>query len=113
LLEGHSLCVYVTGSYGRLEAWPGSDIDLFFLYDGASEDGRLPWTTFLRLAARLIDATEEMGFPPFSGDGRYLELQYIRDMERVLGSPRDDSLNAFTARMLLLLESQPLSDAAI
>lgn len=113
LLEGHSLCVYATGSYGRLEAWRGSDIDLFFLYDGASEDGRLPWTTFLRLAARLIDATEEMGFPPFSGDGRYLELQYIRDMERVLGSPRDDSLNAFTARMLLLLESQPLSDAAI
>jgi hypothetical protein len=97
----------------RLEAWPGSDIDLFFLYDRAKEDGRLPWTTFLRLAARLIDATEEMGFPPFSGDGRYLELQYIRDMERVLGSPRDDSLNAFTARMLLLLESQPLSDAAI
>lgn len=58
-----------------------------------------------------VDATEAMSFPPFSGDGRYLELQYIRDMERVLGSPRDDSLNAFTARMLLLLESQPLSDA--
>jgi hypothetical protein len=49
-----------------------------------------------------------MGFPAFSGDGRYLEVQYVHEMERVLGSPRDDSLNAFTARMLLLLESQPL-----
>jgi predicted nucleotidyltransferase len=113
LLEGHPLCVYATGSYGRLEAWSESDIDLFFLYDGAHESERFPWTIFVRLAARLIEATEEMGFPPFSGDGRYLELQYVREMERVLGSPRDDSLNAFTARMLLLLESQPLHDDAV
>jgi hypothetical protein len=113
LLEGHPLCIYATGSYGRLEAWSGSDIDLFFLYDGASEDDGLPWTRFLRLTARLIEATEEMGFPPFSGDGRYLERQYIRDMERVLGSPRDDSLNAFTARMLFLLESRPLLDTRL
>lgn len=110
LLEGHPLCVYVTGSYGRLEAWSGSDIDLFFLYDSADESQRFPWTRFVRLSARLIEATEEMGFPSFSGDGRYLELQYVSDMENVLGSPRDDSLNAFTARMLLLLESQPLHD---
>jgi predicted nucleotidyltransferase len=110
LLEGHPLCVYVTGSYGRLEAWTGSDIDLFFLYDSADETQRYPWTRFVRLSARLIEKTDEMGFPPFSGDGRYLELQYVSDMENVLGSPRDDSLNAFTARMLLLLESQPLHD---
>lgn len=108
LLAGHPLCVYATGSYGRLEAWEGSDIDLSFLYDGADETQRFPWTTFVRLAGRLIEATEEMAFPPFSGDGRYLELQYVSEMEQVLGSPRDDSLNAFTARMLLLLESRPL-----
>lgn len=110
LLEGHSLCVYATGSYGRLEAWTGSDIDVFFLYDAAEEGKRFPWTRFLRMAARLIDVTEQMEFPPFSGDGRYLEVLYVDEMERVLGSPRDDSLNAFTARMLLLLESQPLYD---
>jgi len=110
LLEGHSLCVYATGSYGRLEAWKGSDIDVFFLYDVAEEGKRFPWTMFLRVAARLIDVTEQMEFPPFSGDGRFLEVLYVDEMEQVLGSPRDDSLNAFTARMLLLLESQPLYD---
>jgi len=113
LLDGHPLCVYATGSFGRLEAWAGSDIDLFFLYDGADESQRIPWTTFVRLSARLIETTEEMGFPPFSGDGRYLEVLYVSEMEQVLGSPRDDSLNAFTARMLLLLESQPLHDEAV
>lgn len=34
LLDAHPLCVYATGSYGRLEAFEGSDVDLFFLYDG-------------------------------------------------------------------------------
>ena len=32
-------------------------------------------------------------------------------MEEVLGSPEDDGLNAFTARMLLLLESRPVYNA--
>lgn len=108
LLGDHRLCVYATGSYGRLEAWGGSDIDLFFLYDDADESTRLPWTVFVRLAALLIDETANMGFPPFSGDGKYLEVQYVRKMEEVLGSPQDDSLNTFTGRMLLLLESQPV-----
>lgn len=108
LLGDHRPCVYATGSYGRLEAWGGSDIDLFFLYDDADETTRLPWTVFVRLAALLIDETSNMGFPPFSGDGKYLEVQYVRRMEEVLGSPRDDSLNTFTGRMLLLLESQPV-----
>jgi Putative nucleotidyltransferase DUF294 len=108
LLGDHRLCVYATGSYGRLEAWSGSDIDLFFLYDDADETTRLPWMVFVRLAALVIDETAKMGFPPFSGDGKYLEVQYVREMEEVLGSPRDDSLNTFTGRMLLLLESQPV-----
>lgn len=113
LLDEHPLCVYATGSYGRLEAFSGSDVDLFFLYDGSGDSKRFPWTGFVRLAACLIDATERMGFPPFSGDGQYLDVLYVGEMERVLGSPKDDSLNAFTARMLLLLESQPLHNAAL
>ncbi len=113
LLDGHPLCVYVTGSFGRLEAWSGSDIDPFFLYDSADKTERFPWTSFVRLSARLIEIAQGMGFPPFSKDGMYLEVQYVSEMERVLGSPNDDSLNAFTARMLLLLESQPLHDEAV
>ena len=113
LLDGHPLCVYVTGSYGRLEAWQDSDIDSFFLYDSADESERFPWTSFVRLSARLIETAKAMDFPSFTQDGRYLEVQYVSEMERVLGSPNDDSLNAFTARMLLLLESQPLHDEAV
>jgi Putative nucleotidyltransferase DUF294 len=113
ILDNHPLCVYVTGSYGRLEAWEGSDIDPFFLYDSSDKTARFPWTRFVRLSAKLIETTEGMGFPPFSGDGQYLELQYVSEMEEVLGSRKDDSLNAFTARMLLMLESRPLHDIGV
>jgi UTP:GlnB (protein PII) uridylyltransferase len=34
LLAGKPICLYATGSYGRLEGWSGSDVDVFFLYDG-------------------------------------------------------------------------------
>lgn len=102
-----SLCVYATGSYGRLEAGEASDIDLFFLCD-AGQDEAFPFTVFVRLAAAIVEATDDMGFPPFTGDGEYLEVHSVARMEDVLGSPEDDSINAFTARMLLLLESRPV-----
>ncbi|UGS36772.1 hypothetical protein DSM104329_03182 [Capillimicrobium parvum] len=106
------LCVYATGSYGRLEAGAASDIDLFFLCD-AELDGAFPFTVFVRLAAAVVEATEQMDFPPFTGDGQYLEVHYVERMEEVLGSPADDSINAFTARMLLLLESRPVFAADV
>ena len=107
-MRDEPLCIYATGSYGRLEAGAESDIDLFFLYEGHPLVQRLSNLTLIRLSACLIEATEEMGFPPFSGDGRYLDVHYLDRMEEVLGSPEDDSLNVFTARMLLLLESRPV-----
>jgi hypothetical protein len=113
LLADHRLCVYATGSYGRLEAWEKSDIDLFFLEDDADKTKRLPTTAFIQLAAHLIAVTRDMGFPEFSGDGKYLEVQYVSEMEEVLGSPRDDSLNTFTGRMLLLLEGRPIHRADV
>lgn len=113
LIAGHPFCIYATGSYGRLEAWERSDIDLFFLDGHGPGDKGLPWMTFVRVASRLIEETEAMDFPPFSGDGKYLTIQSIQRMEEVLGSAEDDSVNAFTARMLLLLESRPITEAEL
>jgi hypothetical protein len=109
MVADRRMCVYATGSYGRLEAGTDSDIDLFFL----SVDDEFPSTLFLRVAAAIVEATEEMGFPPFTGDGEYLEVHYVQRMEDVLGSREDDSINAFTARMLLLLESRPVLAPAV
>jgi predicted nucleotidyltransferase len=77
LLGKQPLSVYVTGSYGRLEAWAESDIDLFFLHGGSDDEGPFPYTTFIRIAAELIDAAAAMKFPAFTGDGEYLEVHYV------------------------------------
>lgn len=114
LVGEHPLCIYATGSYGRLEAWRSSDIDLFLIHDSDLDDSGaeipVPTLTLIPLFARLIEITEDLNFPPFSGDGKYLTVGSVAKMESVLGSPQDDSINAFTSRMLLLLESQPLYD---
>ena len=101
------LCIYVTGSFGRLEASEFSDLDLFFINKGSGK------TPIKRLKKTLLDAdliriSETLGFPEFSKDGQFLEIHYLCDMLKNLGSSKDDYENHFTARLLLLLEGRAI-----
>ncbi len=109
------LCIYVTGSYGRGEAVveasdpeDRSDLDLFFLYDSSDAERKLPRTVWFPVAGSLIRLVHELGFPEFSGDAEWLDVHNVTKMREQLGSPEDDPVNTFTARMLLLLESRPV-----
>ncbi|GMU66189.1 MAG: hypothetical protein AMXMBFR36_24630 [Acidobacteriota bacterium] len=102
---GNDACIYATGSVGRGEASPHSDLDLFII---ASDEAKFPRLNFIRASAHLIDACSEAGFPPFSGDGEFLTKHHVPDLLKHLGTRNDDYLNVFTARMLLLLESRVL-----
>lgn len=108
-------CVYVTGSFGRLEASAHSDLDLFILGKGAEDGGRdgkherlLTRLQEICIKADLIHVTHDLGIKKFSGDGRYLVHHCIVDLTKRLGTEEDDVTNTFTARLLLLLESRPL-----
>lgn len=103
-----NLCIYVTGSYGRHEATKYSDLDLFFLNDGKSNNNKLSKLNKTLVDAEIIKQTSKMNFGEFSNDGQYLEVHYIEDILDALGCPDDDYKNYFTARMLLLLESKPI-----
>ena len=102
------LCIYVTGSFGRLEASEHSDLDLFFIKGNGPGDGDMSRIDEILMNAVLITACRDMGFPEFSGDGEYLEVHYISKMLDQLGGRMDDYENLFTARLLLLLESLPI-----
>jgi hypothetical protein len=99
------LSIYVTGSYGRLEAHSKSDLDLFFVSSG---DHPIARTTKTLIDAALIRLAKDLDFPPFSNDAQYLEIHDLKEMLQQLGGPEDDFKNFFTARMLLLLESRPV-----
>jgi predicted nucleotidyltransferase len=107
-------CVYATGSFGRLEASPHSDLDLFIV--GKSDDNGVNLLKRLDeicIKADLIEVTRKLDIPEFSGDGRYLVNYSVSELTRTLGTPKDDVENTFTARLLLLLESQPLLEKVV
>ena len=107
------LCIYVTGSFGRLEASEHSDLDLFFITGGVSRDAKMSRIDKTLMDASLISKCRDLGFPEFSGDGEYLKIHYLEDMRENLGGRRDDYENLFTARLLLLLESLPIYNEAL
>lgn len=108
-----NLCIYATGSYGRRESAPESDIDLFFV--DTSPPGRPLSKIDLTLAmAEVIRRCRQLEFPEFDGDGKYFLVSHpLHEMVNELGSQRDDAENLFMARLLLLLESRPLYNQRI
>ena len=107
-LCGDRACVYATGSFGRGEASPHSDLDLFIVGHGSRKEPALSRLDEILVKADLIDATRKLGLPEFSGDGQYLVGHTVAELVDTLGAPEDDAENTFTARLLLLLESFPL-----
>ena len=71
------LSIYVTGSYGRLEAHERSDLDLFFI---SNRDVPIDRTTKILIDAQLIRIARDMGFPPFSNDAQYLQIHSLNEM---------------------------------
>jgi predicted nucleotidyltransferase len=108
-------CVFATGSFGRGEASPYSDLDVFIV--GKTDGKAGPHGTKVSLLkhldeicimADLIRTTRELKIRDFSADGRYLAHFSVHEFTKALGTPEDDVTNTFTARLLLLLESCPL-----
>lgn len=110
LKKSTDFCIYVTGSYGRHEACPHSDLDLFFINKSTNEFSKI---SKILIDASLIRICRELGFPEFSNDGEYLEIHDVNKMLNDLGSRNDDYFNYFTARMLLLLESSPIYNESL
>lgn len=107
-LAGDKACVYVTGSFGRLEASEHSDLDVFIATRPGEGGGGLRRLDEIRIKAALIDATESQNFPSFSGDGRFLQSYAEQTLVDAIGAQDDDAQNTLTARLLLLLKSRCL-----
>jgi predicted nucleotidyltransferase len=119
-IAARKACVYATGSFGRREASPYSDLDIFIVSKVGNEEkaagkqqSLLKRLDDIRIKAELIEVTHDLKIPEFSGDGKYLVHYSVQELTGTLGKPEDDALNTFTARLLLLLESHPLLDRSV
>lgn len=107
------VCVFAGGSLGRFETGRKSDLDVFFIADRCGkkpEERSFSKLEEIELFADVIRLNENLQLPKFSGDGRFLKVHELDDLIKATGDSRDDSENLFTTRLLLLLESQQLSN---
>lgn len=107
---GEDGTVFATGSFGRLEAGPDSDLDVFVVSrnkDGG-EEAVLSLIRQIRLKSELIVAAQKVRMAEFDSGGKFLETHFFDELVSEVGSPADDYKNTFTGRMLLILESRPL-----
>ena len=100
-------CVYATGSYGRDEAHAHSDLDPYMI-------GRTQTSCIFKKFKRkkilgvLKKVARDSGLPKFDRGGKFLGPYSSDELIGNLGHPQDDDSQTFTARLLLLLESQPM-----
>ncbi|MEM9195644.1 MAG: hypothetical protein AAGF12_41135 [Myxococcota bacterium] len=98
----------LTGSGGRGEMTDGSDIDGYVVRvrgDVDDEHDR-------KLEDALKAAVLELGLPPLDRDGEFVKMKTADALIDNMGSKKDDATDAFTARMLFLVESRPLTGEA-
>ena len=106
--------IFATGSYGRLEASPESDLDVFIVVRSKEKGDppirvpRLDRVRQIRFKSELIVAAKKAGMAEFDAGGKFLDTHLYEDIVEETGSPSDDFKNTFTGRILLILESRSL-----
>lgn len=103
-------CIYVTGSMARDEATEGSDLDLFVIDRLSKDSAPLSYVETSHLIAHLDDVRGDAKFRPFSRGGEFVRTHSLESLLELIGDPMDDAQNAFTARILLLINSRPLTN---
>ncbi|WP_211252842.1 hypothetical protein, partial [Acidiphilium angustum] len=106
-----NLTIYAVGSYARHEASAFSDMDVFFIHNDCKPNCTPtdPHIREMLLMTAVVKEMDKMRLPPPSNDGEFLKVISLSNILTHMGGANDDHLNYFTARMLLLLESIPLS----
>lgn len=101
---GDHTTFFVTGSAGRGEMTEGSDIDGYVV--------RVDGTANRYHDALILVATtkslKSASLPPLDRSGEFLAMKSAPEVVDRLGSEQDDHTNAFTLRMLFVLESKAL-----
>lgn len=107
--------IYATGSFGRLEASEGSDLDAFVVGCplAGRDDQELSRLDQKVLIGRVIEVARNLSFPEFDGDGEYIRYYSAGELNKNIGTPQDEIQNTFTARLLRLLESAPIGSPEV
>ena len=110
------LCIFATGSFGRLEASEGSDLDAFIVgCPSACEDMKeqLHPLDEKIIVGRIVECIRTASLPDPDRDGEFLRFISFHNLVGNIGLPEDEIRNTLTPRLLLLLESKPIVNGGI
>jgi predicted nucleotidyltransferase len=93
------------GSFARHEMLGGSDCDWTLLIDGPAKNSH---ATTARLIERAIESANGEGLRAPGSSGTFGNLCFSHDLVHRIGGTEDSNVN-LTRRILMLLESRPLS----
>jgi predicted nucleotidyltransferase len=99
--SNEKISVCLCGSLGRKEIGEHSDMDIFLF-----SKENIEYLPTIKLLSQIIEVNKTLEYKELSNDGEFLKIYSSDEMAKKLGSPKDDNENLFTARMLMLLESQ-------
>lgn len=108
VFKKYDISIFTVGSIGRHEVGNNSDLDIFIL-----SKNKISKIEQYEIYSKLIEINRRLNFPEFSNDGQFLTIHQLNDLKKFTGSPDDDSLNLFTTRMLMILESKVLFNAEL
>jgi predicted nucleotidyltransferase len=103
VFNDYEISIFTVGSIGRHEFGNNSDLDIFLI-----SKNEISKIMQYEIYSKLIEINRKLKFPEFSNDGQFLTIHQLSDLKKFTGSPDDDSLNLFTTRMLMILESKVL-----
>ena len=96
------------GSFARHEMLGGSDCDWTLVIDGSAKNSH---ASTARLIERAIKEADGKGLRAPGSSGTFGNLWFSHDLVHRIGGTEDSNLN-LTRRILMLLESRPISLAA-
>jgi len=94
------VCIFLVGSYGRLEASKNSDLDCIFIYKK-----RITNKDKVKIINLVFDSAKKIGIEKIPGDtGTFSEFIQLETLLRNIGGLNDSNKN-LTRRILILAES--------
>jgi len=101
-IDSEDCSVVVSGSLARDEFTPGSDIDWTLLIDGQADPD------VIELLPRIEQIVKKLEAKPLGREGTFGTMAFSHDLIHQIGGEDDTNRNT-TRRILLLLESSPVS----
>ena len=105
--QAEKFCIITAGSYGRMEANEGSDLDFMIFGQEAIDE-----ETAIQIIKKVQECATKMSIPLPKTDGVFSKVTLYNELSEQAGSDKD-TLESVAQRMLMIMEARPLYNETV